>query len=462
MAGLLRSLLPNKLSFLTAVFVLLLLRRDLNNLRRFKFFVVLFDVLTSVIDFAVLVVLYVAVASGLLLGLFWLVYQPLTYILGGPDVGHSLKPDEEELEGDTDLPPPVTSFQPPDNQIPVSANRGDSRLSLVLLQVVGMHILLLVIAFPAGALLLHPRATASVLAQETIELAIRVFTHTGIATAILTGPPLILCIPLLMLLVATKRLTSPFFLVEGLDGSSTADTVVFESPEKRLTFEPHKSVWLRAIRRCVGLGCGGFLYLLSLEGLARYPPPLPLRVLEHLAWQAAALAPLFKWLGLCTYATLLMWILADSVARYLLDIAVEKVRPDPSPPPPPTLLQRLVRRLHTALCFAVPAAMVCNGSDGLPWATATLAWTTCGVLAVFSLDFLGFWMYLYWTRRPSGDQQWKTPVDIMALYVFEFTVRDWPQVQKGAGETKEEGEIVNASEDKEKAAELGVGMNGVS
>jgi hypothetical protein len=47
----------------------------------------------------------------------------------------------------------------------------------------------------------------------------------------------------------------------------------------------------------------------------------------------------------------------------------------------------------------------------------------------------------------------------MALYVFGFTVRDWP---RAAGETKEEGEIVDAGEDKEKAAELGVGTNSVS
>ncbi|KAJ7902719.1 hypothetical protein B0H14DRAFT_2555219 [Mycena olivaceomarginata] len=426
MAGLLRSLLPTKLSFLIALLVLLLLRGDLNNLRRFKFFVVLFDVLTFVIDSAVFVVLYVAVASGLLLGLFWLVSPPLIYILGGPDVGHSLKPDEEELEGDADLPPPVTSPQP-DDQIPVSGSRGDSYLSGV-----GIYILFLVTAFPAGALLLHPWATASVLAQETIELAIRVFTHTGIAIAILTGPPLLPCIPLLMLWVAAKR----------------------------LTFEPHKSVWLRAIRRCVALGCGGFLYLLSLEALARYPPPLPPSVLAHLARQAAALAPLFTWLGLCAHATLLMWVLTDAAARALLDRAVEKVMPDPAPPPPPTLPQRLARRLHTAACFAPPAAMVCSGPDGLPWAGAALAWTTGGVLTVFALDLLGFWMYFYWARRPRGEQQqWKTPVDIMALYVFGFTVRDWP---RAAGETKGEGEIVDAGEDKEKAAELGVGTNSLS
>jgi hypothetical protein len=49
----------------------------------------------------------------------------------------------------------------------------------------------------------------------------------------------------------------------------------------------------------------------------------------------------------------------------------------------------------------------------------------------------------------------------MALYVFGFTVRDWP---KAASETKEEGEIANAiaGEDKEKAAELDVGANSVS
>ncbi|KAJ6589121.1 hypothetical protein B0H19DRAFT_1248680 [Mycena capillaripes] len=207
----------------------------------------------------------------------------------------------------------------------------------------GIHLIFRALLFLAGEIILHRgRATFANIARETLDLTIRISTHTTIASAIIAILPLLPCIP--------------------LSFSGSTSNVSASSPANSSG----------SLTRGPG----------SLSTPASAPRPGAHR-------KAAVLAPLFQWFGLVVYGTLIIWFRTSWVGRYLFEIA------------------RLIGRLGV-------------------WALPALAWTTLVAFTVFWLDFLGYWVYSYWAWRLQNEQLWKTPVDVMALYVFEFTVRDLP------------------------------------
>ncbi|KAJ7119503.1 hypothetical protein C8R44DRAFT_788244 [Mycena epipterygia] len=267
MAGLVKSLTLNKTQLVVCLLVLAyVFARD-----RFPEQIALLRIF---VNFAIHSLLHLLVAARLLSALIWLVVPPLISVLGGPDV---------HAEGTEEYPDilPVSGDVAHDEESLVSIEHGLPSLSFV-----ALYLIFCCIMFFTATCIMQPKAMPFIL-WDTIHLATRVVQNTLIAAAIIAGPPLVPCIPLIII----------WFIA------------------KRLTVEPYKSSWSCTTSRYTRFIGGSFLYLLVLEVLTLYKLQLPPAILQHLAWQATPLAHCFKWLGLCAYAATTMWFLTDKTAR---------------------------------------------------------------------------------------------------------------------------------------------------
>ncbi|KAF8182155.1 hypothetical protein K438DRAFT_1840399 [Mycena galopus ATCC 62051] len=214
----------------------------------------------------------------------------------------------------------------------------------------------------------------------------RVVRHVGISVVVVVGPPLILFAP----------------------------TLIIWTIVKRLSVEPHKAYWSRALRVFRRIYIGTFLYLLAIEGFSSYQPFI------HLIWQAEHLSRLFRWIGLAAYSFGVLWLLTDTTTSYFLyrGLALLLSKPVKPPGPPHTLA-------NICVLLLLPIAMLCNSylyaAKGLASAALAILRATGGVLAVFVFDFCVYWTYYFW---PNGQDFQLSAVDLMAIELVGFTIRD--------------------------------------
>ncbi|KAJ7462025.1 hypothetical protein FB451DRAFT_1267523 [Mycena latifolia] len=262
----------------------------------------------------------------------------------------------------------------------------------------------------------------------TFKVLMTVAGYTGLAAAVLLCPSLLVSAPLLIIWAIAKR----------------------------LTVEPYKSSWYRVITVCTRIIASIFAYLLVIETITFYQPPLLEPVVAHLAWQAELLSALWKWFGLAAYASVILCISTDKTARYFLDRALLKLSLEPIPPAAPRGGYDIL--ILAAQYIILPIGMICNSYirsaslalDGLVSAAIVVAWITVGVLALFVLDVLVYWAYFFWAGRQRSQSESTTasdaqagrssPIDTMAIALFAFTIRDatgktpWPMRKSEPGE----------------------------
>ncbi|KAJ6617971.1 hypothetical protein B0H10DRAFT_1281147 [Mycena sp. CBHHK59/15] len=424
MAGLLRKLTPSKTTLLSFVVTLgyLIARHHYgpNNPA--------FQYVHAFLAFALTSFLYIVIAFGLFTALSQLVIIPLLSFLAGDDES------AEETEGSTESD--MTSRQPHDEEsLPVEDSRGNSENTRGLRGWWSRTWPFLVLAsliLPVASSL-RPKGTPFFIGS--FQVITRVGKFSGIALAVIFAPLLVPSVPLLIVWTIVKR----------------------------LTIEPYKTSWYRIVALSNRTINGAFLYLLVLEGVSLHGPP-SFTVVQRLAWQATPLSLFFKWFGICAYAAVLIWVLTDRTALYLLNRTAHKLNVPKNPPAPVPLYQVLILLAQYVL---LPISMVLNGyvytsrsraSETLIPATIVLAWTTLGVFAVFLFDLFVYWMYFFCGARRSSNPiyvqepetaqgseiapeaesessksppvpdmrngDWSNPLDVIGLSIFGFAVRD--------------------------------------
>ncbi|KAJ7462059.1 hypothetical protein FB451DRAFT_1371091 [Mycena latifolia] len=388
MAGLLRELIPSKTTVATCIIMYGYIRLRAHYPDSVR-------VLHKLVELALNTFLHALIAFVFVL----LVIVPLLSALLGDD-------DDEN----SDAAPASVRLPPNDEESLVPSSESEpqggpeeelSRGVRGFLEQLGNNAFFAGLAFFAAWVL---RPTGASILGGTFQV---LMTVAGYTTVAILCPSLIVSAPLLIIWVMVRR----------------------------LTVEPHKSSWYRAIRVCTRITAGIFAYLLVIETITFYQPPLLEPVIAHLAWQAELLS---------------------APSKYFLDRALLKLSLEPIPPAAP-------RRGYDSLVLVaqyiiLPIGMICNGYicsaslalDGLVSAAIVIAWITVGVLALFVLDVLVYWAYFFWAGRQRSQSESTTasdaqagrssPIDTMAIALFAFTIRDatgktpWPMRKSEPGE----------------------------
>ncbi|KAJ7130957.1 hypothetical protein C8R46DRAFT_1141650 [Mycena filopes] len=243
------------------------------------------------------------------------------------------------------------------------------------------------------AWVLRPSGTGHLLG--TYQVLSVVGRRTGIAGAIVLGPPLALFAPLILLRVICRP----------------------------LVVEPHKSAWESKAALCKRIYISAFSYLLAIEAIVAYAPEA-LPIVAHLAWQVPLLCPLFYFMGLGIYASTILWFLTDQAGIYLVDRGLIQLSLAPLP--------RITTwtPLRFAQWILIPIGMVLNDhiynaptttiSEGCASAALTIVQLSGLVCAVFLFDLLVYWSCFYWTSRGSPH----STIDTMAASLVDLILYD--------------------------------------